>query len=205
MSRRRKYAGHAEFSSPYQITPYRHLSIFLNGLSLVWYILREKRKVVPTVMSVPRLGPILQFPLKREFSGLFSELQSVLSVPSKQTTHKLQQITIVSSSESIIHCFTQSKWLKIASCFTLQVCCQTSASHHDFTRPYWKGKVPCIEFGSPPLSWNYQIDVRIEACKNKFPKQYFMYLLTLSNSFNSVSSAFFMTCHRKTYPNFCFL
>lgn len=125
-----------------------------------------------------------------------------LSVPSKQTTHKLQQITIVSSFESIIHCFTQSKWLKIASCFTLQGCCQTSASHHDFTRPYWKGKVPCIEFGSPPLSWNYQIDARIEACRNKFPKQYFVYLLTLSNSFNSVSSAFFYDLSPKGLPKF---
>ena len=77
MSRRRKYVGHAEFSSPHQITPYRQLSVFLNGFSLVWYILREKNKVVPTVMLVLGLGPILQFPLKREFSGLFSELQSV--------------------------------------------------------------------------------------------------------------------------------
>lgn len=75
-----------------------------------------------------------------------------LNVPSRQTTHKLQQITTVSSSEAVIHCFTQGKWLKIATYFTLQGHSQTSASHHGFTGLFWKANVPCILFGSPSLA-----------------------------------------------------
>lgn len=162
-------------------------------------------------MSVPGLGPILQFPLKRGGKKnpslwLTVRVPVSLSVPSRQTTHKLQQITTVSSSEAVIHHFIQGKWLKIVISFTLQRCCQTSASRRDLTRPCWKDKGPCIEFGSPTLAWSYQISARMETGKNKLPKWYFVDLLTLSNSFNAVSLAFFFfykTCSQKSHPIFC--
>lgn len=47
-------------------------------------------------------------------------------------------------------------------------------------------KVPCAEFGTPQLAWDYQINAGIEVCRNNFPTHYFVYLLTLPKRFNSL-------------------
>lgn len=72
ISRRRRYFEPEEFSVPIKSLPVDIcliINTFLNELSLVFYILREKGRMVTDHDVVPGLGPTLQFHLKREEGG----------------------------------------------------------------------------------------------------------------------------------------
>lgn len=146
-------------------------------------------------MSAPGLGPTLQFisfekrrKTKHPSSGLFSELQAVwLCQADRPPTdcNKSQPFFFFWGHYPLFH---PRQVIKNCDFFHITKGIVKLASHHGFTRALRKDWVLHIEFGSLPLAWNYQSSAGIETSKNKLSSSISVVLLTLSNSFNSVSS-----------------